>query len=174
MQQVKISKDQFAEGLFYWLTMFLTEKTIKKTAKDIGFRLRNNRDFKKISEELLILNMWLIVHTSELVFADEDKRNDLLDMFHHLVYDERNIFFNISIRKSYKDWMQSIIDRYVEYGEAMETEHPQTPFWVVADVFNKRLFGETQKDLQYQSKVMVYIGLFVKHLGEAIKRYDIE
>ena len=62
----------------------------------------------------------------------------------------------------------------LEYGKAMGTEHPSTPLWVVANVFNKRLFGEVQKDLGSQLKLITRIGLSMKYLAEAIKQYDIE
>ena len=125
-KKVKVSKEQFAEGLFQWLSGFLTEKAVKKTAKDIGFKIRNNKDFTKIFEELFILDMWLIVHTAEGIFVDEDKRNECLDMFHHLIY---NCHIE-STERSYNDWMMSIAPRYAEYGKARETEHPSTPLWV--------------------------------------------
>jgi hypothetical protein len=169
-KKVKVSRRQFAELLYYWLSGFLTEKAVEKTAKDIGFKVRNNKDLNKIFEELFILDMWRVVYTCERMFEDENKRNECLDIFHHLAYD-RHIKKE---EKSYIDWMISMAARYAEYGKAMETEHPSTPLWVVADVFNKRLFGEIQEDLHFQEMVIVYIGLFVKHLGEAIKQYNIE
>lgn len=58
--------------------------------------------------------------------------------------------------------------------KAMETEHPSTPLWVVANLINRNLFGEIKKDLKFQSLVIAYIGLSLKHLGEAIKQYDID
>jgi len=70
--------------------------------------------------------------------------------------------------------MMLIAPRYVEYGKAMETQHQQGPLWVAANIFNQRLFGEIKKDLSFQMKTVVHMGLFVKHLGEAIKQYDIE
>lgn len=169
-KKVKVSRKQFAEVLYCWLSGFLTEEAVKKTAKDIGFKIRNNKDFTKIFEELFVLDMWLIVHTAEGIFVDEDKRNECLDMFHHLIY---NCHIE-STERSYNDWMMSIAPRYAEYGKARETEHPSTPLWVVANVFNKRLFGEIKNDLRFQTMVIIYQGLFVKHLGEAIKQYNIE
>ena len=49
-KKVKVSKQQFAEGLFYWLSGFLTEIAVKRTAKDIGFKVRNSKGFRKIFE----------------------------------------------------------------------------------------------------------------------------
>ncbi len=168
-QKVKVSKEQFAGLLDYWLWGQLSDKAVKKTAKDFGFKIRNKKDFNKIFEELFIFDVWLIVYTCEGVFEDEDKRNDVLDIFHHLEYGRI-----LGKEESFGDWMMSLFHRYAEYGKAMETEHPSTPLWVVADVFNKRLFGEIQKDLTFQTKVITYKGLFVKYLGETIKKYDIE
>ncbi|MBL7124890.1 MAG: hypothetical protein ISS51_02195 [Dehalococcoidales bacterium] len=170
IQKVKVSRKQFAGLLDYWLWGFLSEKAVKKTAKDLGFKIRTNEDFSKIFEELFVLDMWLVVYTCEGIFEDEDKRNECLDIFHHLEYGR----YLGKEEKSFSDWMMSIAPRYAEYGKAMETEHPSTPLWVVANVFNKRLFGETKNDLAFQTKVIVYKGLFVKHLGEAIKQYDID
>jgi len=169
-QKVKASRKQFAGLLDYWLWGFLSEKAVKKTAKDFGFKIRTNEDFIKIFEELFILDMWLIVYTCEGVFEDEDKRNDVLDIFHHLEYGR----YLGKEEKSFSDWMMSIAPRYAEYGKARETEHPSTPLWVVANVFNERLFGEIKNDLIFQTKVIIHQGLFVKYLGEAIKQYDIE
>ncbi|MFC1990714.1 hypothetical protein ACFLU9_01005 [Chloroflexota bacterium] len=169
-KKVKVSKAQFAELLFHWLSGFLTEEAVKKTAKDIGFKVRSNKNFRRIYEELFLLNMWLTVYTCEIVIIDEDKRNGCLDKFHHLVYD-RTIE---NKETNYIDFMMLISSRYTEYGKAREMEHPSTPLWVVANVFNKRLFGEIKNDLAFQTKVIVHQGLFVKHLGEAIAHYDIE
>jgi len=169
-EKVKVSKKQFAEVLYYWLSGYLTKNAIKKSAKELGFKIRNNKDFSKIFEELFVLDMWLIVYTCEGVFEDEDKRNECLDIFHHLVYD-RHIE---NKENSFNDWMMSISPRYVKYSKAMETKHPSTPLWVVANVINKRLFGEIKKDLSFQMKMVAHIGLFVEHLGKAIKQYDIE
>ncbi len=169
-EKVKVSKNQFAEVLYYWLSGYLTKKAIKKSAKELCFKIRNNKDFSKIFEELFVLNMWLIVYTCEGVFEDEDKRNKFLDIFHHLVHD-RHIE---NKENSFNDWMMSISPRYVEYSKAMEKEHPSTPLWVVANIINKRLFGKIKKDLIFQMKMVSHIGLFVKHLGKAITQYEIE
>ena len=114
--------------------------------------------------------MWLVVYTCEGIFEDENKRNDVLDIFHHLEYGR----YLGKEEKSFSDWMMSIASRYTEYGKAMRMEHPSTPLWVVANIINKRLFGEIKKDLSFQMKMVAHIGLFVEHLGKAIKQYDIE
>ncbi len=180
IQKTRVSREQFAGLLDYWLWGFLSEKAVKETAKDFGFRIGSNNAFTKIFDELVIFNMWLIVYTCESVFEDEDKRSDILNIFHHLQYGRylgkpEPIPLDILYKdKRYGDWMMSIAPRYAEYDKARKTEHPQTPLWVVADVFNKRLFGEIQKDLGRQTKVIVYQGLFVKHLGEALRHYDVD
>jgi len=164
-KKVKASKKQFAGLLDYWLWGFLTEKAVKKTAIDFGFKIRNNEDFTKMFEELFVLDMWLIVYTCErIIFEDENKRNDVLDIFHHLEYGR----YLGKEEESFSEWMMSITPRYAEYGKARETEHSSNPLWVVENVFNKRLFGETKEDLSFQTKVIIYMELFVKHLGEAI------
>ena len=87
-QKVKVSRKQFAEALYlFWLAPDLTEEAVKKTAKDLGFKIRNNKDLNKICWELFILDMRLIVYTWAGVFEDYDKRKECLDIFFHLVYD---------------------------------------------------------------------------------------
>ena len=54
IQKVKVSRKQFAGLLDYWLWGFLSEKAVKKTAKDLGFKIRTNEDFSKIFEELFV------------------------------------------------------------------------------------------------------------------------
>ena len=169
-KKVKVTKKQLAEALYYWFSGYLTEKEVKKTAKELGFRIWKKEDFKKIFRELFVFNMWLIIHTCENVFDVEDKRNECLDIFHNLVYN-RNIDNN---EISFINWKISIVSRYIEYSKAMKTEHPSTPLWVVAEILNRNLFGEVKKDLFFQMEVIAHIGLFVKHLGEGILQYDIE
>ena len=169
-KKVKVSRLQFAGLLDYWLWGFLSEKAVKKTAKDFGFKIRNKKDFNKIFEELFLLSMWLTVYTCEVFLKDKDKRNECLDIFHHLEYGR----YLGKEEKSFSDYMMSIYPSYVEYSKARETEHPSTPLWVVANVFNKRLFGEIKEDLAFQTTVVIYQGLFAKHLGEAITNYDID
>jgi hypothetical protein len=169
IKKIKVSKEQFAEVLNYWLLENSTKKVIKEMAKELRFKIRNNKDFSKIFEELFIFNMWLIVYTCEGVFENEEKRNECLDIFHNLVYsrhiENKEISFN--------DWMMSISQRYIEYSKAMETEHPSTPLWVVANKVNKRFFGEIKKDPFINLKIASHIGAFIKYLGELIKKYEI-
>jgi hypothetical protein len=171
IKKIKVSREQFAEVLYYWFSGFLTEKKVRKTAKEVGFRIWKREDYKKIYKELFIFNMWLIIHTCENVFDDEDKRNECLDVFHNLVYN-RTISNNNEI--SFIDWKISISSKYIEYSKAMKREHPSGPLWVVADLLNRYLFGEVKKDLSFQLKVMAHAGLFVEHLGEGLLQYDIE
>jgi len=167
-EKVKVSRRQFAEVLYYWLSKHVTE--VKETAKDLGVKIRNDQHLIKIFRELCILHMWLIVHSCEEILKDEDKRNECLDIFHQLVYDHY-------IQKgeiSFTNWMVQFAPIYAEYNKAMETEHPSTPLWVVATVFNKRLFGEVWEDLGFQVKLITRIGLSRIYLAKAIKQYDIE
>jgi len=170
-EKLEVTKRQFAEVLFHWLSISLTKKEIKKYAKSFGFRIRiwNRKDYRKISEELFILNMWMIVYTCEEVFEDEDKQNECLDIFHNLVYYRKIVNNEISFR----DWMVSISSRYIEYSKAMETEHPSTPLWLAAKAFNRNLFGKIKEDLRFQMNVCIYIELSNKHLGKTILKYEI-
>ena len=136
-EKVKVSKDQFAEVLYRWLSKFLTKEAIKKTAKDLGFKLRR-RNYSKVFGELIVLYMWLTVYTCEEVLEDENKRNECLDTFHHLVYERHTE----GTQEDFGKWMKSMGAKYIEYDKAMETGHPSGPLWVVANLINRDLFGE--------------------------------
>ncbi len=170
IKKLKVSKEQFAGILYCWLSGNLTNKAIKKMARELRFKIKGNKDFSRIFEELFFLNMWLIVYTCEGVFENEKKRNECLDIFHHLIY-TRHIE---NKKNNFNDWMRSLYPGYVKYNKAMGTEHPSTPLWVVANIVNKRLFGKIKKDPILQMKIVIYIGLVVEHLGKLIKQYDID
>lgn len=170
IQKIKVSKEEFAEVLYYWLFRYLSKKDVKSKAKDLKFRIKSNQDFNRIFQELFVLNIWIIIHSCEIVFKDEDKRNECLDIFHRLVY-ERNVQ---GTEENFSNWMILMSTRYSAYGNAMATYHPSTPLWVVADVFYKNLLGEITKDLGAQTTLIAYTGLSVKYLEEAIMQYDIQ
>jgi hypothetical protein len=113
--------------------------------------------------------MWLIVRACERVFDDENKRNDCLDIFHHLSY-ERYIK---GTEEDFGMWMKSMGEKYMKYEQAMNIDHPSTPLWVLAKVINKNLFGEVKEDIWVQGAIGAHIGIPVKHLEELIKKYDI-
>jgi hypothetical protein len=157
-QKVKASKREFAEVLFYWLAKQVNTKAIKQTAKlfdlkdkddkdfgeteDLfGLNLKNKKDFTKLVEELFVLNIWLIVYNCERIFEDINKRDECLDIFHHLVY-QRLIE---GTGENFSKWMMSMGVKYIEYDRAMKTEHHLGPLWVLSKVVNKNLFGEVKK-----------------------------
>jgi hypothetical protein len=169
-EKAKISKKEFAEVLYYWLSHHLAKQAIKETAKDLDFKIKSDEDFNKILQELFALNMWLIVRACERVFEDEDKRNECLDIFHHLVYERHTE----ETEKIFGKWMTLMGAKYSEYNKAMETEHPSTPLWVLAKIVNKNLFGEVKEDPCLQFHIGAYVGISAKHLEELIKKCDIE
>jgi len=170
-QKLRVSRDQFAEVLYHWLSLSLTENEIRTKAKDFGLEIKSDKDFSKIFEELLAFNMWIIVYTCEGVIEDEDKRNTCLDIFHHLVYKRHTEGKDEDFGK----WMGSLAtDKYGEYYTAIETDHPSNPSWVLAKVFNKNLFGEIKEDLFIQMNITAYFGFSVEHLGKILRKYDIE
>ena len=168
-RKVKVSKEEFAEVLYFWFSRRLTKDAIKEIAKSWDFKIKGNEDFNKILQELFVLNMWSIVHSCERVFDDENKRNECLDIFHRLVY-KRHIE---GTEENFSKWMMSMGVKYIEYDRAMKTEHHLGPLWVLSKVVNKNLFGEVKKDPILQMEIGNYVGLSVKHLGEAVKKYDI-
>jgi len=176
----KLSKNQFTELLCLILSLYITKEAIEKSAKEFGFEIKDNKDWGKIFDELLILDMWLIMYALDELSADENKILECINTFELLVY---NRFYKYWREKKgldmmdFNEWrIKSIAPRYTEYDNAMETEFNihQGPFWAVATSFNKRLFGEFKKDVFIQMAIVTYIGLFLKYFGEIIKQCTIE
>lgn len=173
IKKIKVSKEQFAEALYLWLSKSWNDKTIKETAKDLGFKIKNDVDYLKIYKELFFLNLWIVVRACENEFEDENKRNECLDIFHHFVC-ERIILTPGTIIFNFKNWMEGLREKYIKYDKAMETEHPATPLWVLATLINKNLFGEVKKDVLFQTGISAKITFSMKHLRKVIRQFDIE
>ena len=168
--KVRVSRKEFAEALYLWLSMSLTEEAVRQAAEGFDFEIKNDEDLSRMFEGLFLLNMWLTVYTCEREFEDEEKRNECLDMFHTLVY-ESYVDWDVM---DFVEWMNSIGVLYIEYDSAMNIHHPSGPLWVVAKTFNRNLFGEVEEDVFVQMGIVVHIGTFIEHLGEAIRQYDVE
>jgi hypothetical protein len=166
----KMSNHEFAEVLYKWVSSHSTEKEIKKSAKKLGIKIRNDQDLRKISGELLTLNMWLTVDTCKLVIQNKDKANECLNLFHRLVY-EKHLG---GTEKGLRDWIKSMIKDYTKYDRAIKTDHPMTPLWVVAELFSMNFFGEIKKDPFLLTRIGHYIALFNELLEKLIMEYDIE
>jgi hypothetical protein len=166
----KVSKTGFAEGLYLWLSQRLSKEAVKETAEEFDFKIKSNKDFNKMFQELFALNMWLIVRTCERVFEDVDKRNECLDIFHRLVYER----YSQDIGENFGKWMKLMGAKYIEYIKAMETEHPSGPLWVLAKLINTNLFGKLKKDPFIQLAISSYVAIPAEYLEELIKKYDIE
>jgi hypothetical protein len=172
----KLTKNQFAELLYLILSLYMTQKPIEKRAKELGFEIKDNEDWGKIFDELLILDMWLTMYAFDELSADENTIEECLDMFDLLVY---NRFYKYWKEKKklnvmdFNEWrITSIAPRYIEYSNAMETEFNihQGPSWAVATSFNKRLFGELKEDYFVQAAIVIHIDLFIKHFGGIYKQ----
>lgn len=171
--KVRVSRKEFAEVLYYWVSKDLSKERLRETAKELDFEIKSDKDLHKIFGDLLILNMCLTVVTAyehEGIFGDKDRRNDCLDLLHHLVHERH--FEETEI--SFHNWMLFMGARYTEYKKAMEARHPAGPLWEVAKTFNKNLFGKIKKDPFVQVTVGEHIASFQKYLGELIQQYDVE
>ncbi len=169
-KHIYLSKQQFAEALFYWLSDFLTEEAITKSAQNLGFAINDDYDTQKILNELFDLNMWLIVYTCTDILEDENTKNECLDIFHHLVYEK----YATGIQRAFDQWIKLLCTKYIEYNSMLKPDHPTSPFSPVTKQVTQNLFGETAKDSETQEYLINHISLFIKHLGSAITKYDIE
>ena len=174
---IKISKKDFADTLYYWLSEHLTEKEVMEMANEVGFKMKgffrikiNKKSYNKFYGELFVLNMYLIVSTCEGIIKDENKKNDILEIFHSTVY-ERNIK---ATGISYSKWMKLMKLIYDDYSEAMGTESLLTPLLLVAGKFEKNLFGKNKLNPYVKFEFAMRIGGMVKHLSKSLQEYDIE
>lgn len=174
---IKISKRDFADTLYYWLSEHLTDKEVKQMANEVGFNMRGflgirikKKLYAKFYGELFILNMYLIAFTCEAVIENEDKKKDILKIFHSTVY-ERNIKVT---GISYSHWIKLMELIYNEYRQAMETESLLTPLLLLANKFSKNLFGETKLKPFVKFETGMRLGGIVKHLSKALQEYEIE
>jgi len=176
----KLSKNQFTELLYHLLSLYMTKEPIEKSAKRFCFEIKDNKDWGKIFDELLVLNMWLTVYACDELSADENKILECINTFELLVYNRFYKYWKEKKRldiMDFNEWrVTSIAPRYTEYSNAMETEFNihQGPFWAVATSFNKRLFGEFKKDYFIHIAIVTHIGLFIKYFGEIIKQCTVE
>lgn len=175
---ITISKKDFAETLYYWLSEHLAEGEVRDMARQVDFRVKrlcglgtNKKRYSRFHSELFALNMYLIVFTCEGVIADVEKRKDVLSLFHKLVY-VRNIKVT-GIR--YIRWMRLMELIYDRYAKAMEEQGSLlTPVLLVVDEFEKNLFGAHALDPHVRFEAGMRIGGIVKHLSQLLQEYEIE
>jgi len=174
---LKISKRDFADTLYYWLSEHLTEREVIAMANEVNFNLKgvlrirtNKKLYAKFYGELFALNMYLIVFACEAVIEDEDKKKDILNLFHSTVY-QRNIKVT---GISYNNWINSMELIYNEYRKAMETESLLRPLLLLVNEFCKNLFGETKLAPFVKFEIGMRIGGILKQLLKTLEEYDIE
>lgn len=174
---IKISKRDFADTLYYWLSEHLTDQEVKDMAHEFRFEIKGflkikieKKLYEKFYSELFALNMYLIVFVCESIIKDENKRGDILDIFHNIVF-ERNIKVT---GISYNDWMKFMKLIYNEYNKAMEQESLLTPILLVANEFEKNLFGKITSDHYVRFEAGMRIGGIAKQLSKTLQEYDIE
>lgn len=157
---MKITAQEFAEILEYCMMIPLTEKSIRRIAKTVGFPIHNDGDFNKIRDELYYVGMWLIVLTCEKIFKKEDKRNEYLEVFYHQIHGGGDDFAS---------WKTAVDERYSSYAEAMKAEPALGPDWALAKLINKNLFGKVKEDPVVQTTLGLHIISFTAHLEQLLK-----
>ena len=175
---VKISKEDFVDTLYLWLSEHLTEKEVKAMADEVGFNTKglfrikvSKKLYSKLYIELFTLNMYLIVSSCEAVIEDEDKKKNVLDMFHNTVYEK-----NIKVSGiSYNKWLNLMELIYDEYRKATEEASLLSPLLLLANRFCKNLFGDKMKlDSSLKFEISMRIGGMAKQLSKTLHEYDID
>lgn len=163
-EKIKVTKIMLPKLLYCYLSEFITEDALKQIAGKFNYKIKDSNDINKLQEELFALGMWLITICCVHIF--KDKPYEYLDIFHDFVRHKES---------KYEDWIKSLSQKYLEYAEALKTKDDlPNPWWKVAKIFNKRLFGEVKKDFYFQVAVCDFIRLFTNGLGEELNKYDIE
>ena len=108
---VTISKKDFADTLYCWLSEHLAKQEVKAMAKQVDFRITgmfgmtmNKKSYEQFYSELFALNMYLIVFACEGVIEDVSKKDEVLAIFHQLVY-ARNIKVTGTSKKMIKNFI---------------------------------------------------------------------
>ncbi|MEE9505152.1 MAG: hypothetical protein V3V90_08470 [Thermodesulfobacteriota bacterium] len=175
---VKISKEDFVDTLYLWLSEHLTEKEVKAMADEVGFNTKglfrikvSKKLYSKLYIELFTLNMYLIVSSCEAVIEDEDKKKNVLDMFYNTVFEK-----NIKVSGiSYNKWLNLMELIYDEYGKATEEASLLSPLLLLANRFCKNLFGDKMKlDSSLKFEISMRIGGMAKQLSKTLHEYDID
>ncbi len=175
---VKISMEDFVDTLYLWLSEHLTEKEVKAMADEVGFNTKglfrikvSKKLYSKLYIELFTLNMYLIVSSCEAVIEDEDKKKNVLDMFHNTLYEK-----NIKVSGiSYNKWLNLMELIYDEYGKATEEASLLSPLLLLANRFCKNLFGDKMKlDSSLKFEISMRIGGMAKQLSKTLHEYDID
>ena len=174
---VKISKKDFADTLYLWLSEHLTKQEVKAMARQVGFKITdlfgmiiNKKLYSQFYSELFSLNMYLIVFSCEGVIRDASTKDEVLEIFHKLVY-ARNIKVTGT---SYKRWIVLMKLIYEDYRKAMEEKSLLTPILLVSGAFEKNLFGKPIMDPYVRFETGMRIGGIVRQLSQLLQDYTIE
>ena len=176
---VKISKKDFVDTLYIWLSEHLTEKEVKSMADEFGssikglFKIKTKRKlYSKLYIELYTLNMYLIVFACEEVIKNSNKKKDVIELFHKTVY-RRNIKVS---GMSYRKWYSLMELTYSEYQNIMESESLLSPLLLLSNAFCKNIFGEDTKkiDSSVKFEIGMRIGGIAKQLSNLLREYEVE
>ncbi len=164
------SKEEFAKILYRWLGLRLTERKIKKFAKEIDFNIKNNADYNKLYNELFILNQWLVLYSCESTFENIEKdSNNILDTFKKLVINKYFFDKGATLIKSEK-WLEEINTKSYKYSEAMSQKDGMSASTYLWITFSKNLFGQIDYDIKSQAELFIYIVSFIESFTEMTEK----
>jgi hypothetical protein len=175
--KIKISKEDLANTLYCWLAEHLTEIKVIGTAEEIGFmrkglwgmRVKKSL-YEKFYRELFILYMYLIVLTCRDAIEDEEKKNDIVEILHKIVFEK-----NIRVTGvKYNQWISFMHHIYNRYKDAIESGSLLTPLLLIAEEFEKNLFHKKRFGPYTKFEFSMRIAGMVKHLSGVFQEYTIE
>ena len=159
--QTDTTREDLAEILYLWLANLMAGAEIEKLASDLDLDMTTPNTFHRLFSGLFDLNMFITVLGCERAFIDVDKRNQTLDIFHHMVYDRR-------IRQGdddrFDEWMTLMDKKYDEYSNTLQNVHDASPLQVLSQTVTDKLFEQSGGD----TKILATIGAYISYTGDAL------
>ena len=112
--------------------------------------------------------MWAIVTNCGKELKDIDRRDECLDTFHRLVYQE----LLKGKEKDFEFWSSLLDEQYKQFNEAMKTEHELGSLWNLAAFLNKKLYGQLELDAFVQFEMENYIRSSMEDSLKLIDSYE--
>ena len=179
---MRLSKEEFAESLIHWIAIQIGMEGIEQDARVLDFTseapldsrdarhlfeldLSNPKEFTRLFEELLPLNLWIVVLACNATMKDVDQRNDCLDIFHRQFFDH----IAKEVVQDFEQWIEFLEFKYDEYSEAMK-EGPYALAYLIRNNLHAQGFPKTIAQFQ----ISLYVEKALKTLTEVLDRCEVE
>lgn len=136
-------------------------------------------NINKLNSEFFSLCLFSIIDSCNYRFKDEQTRNEILDLFHKMVYKkmiQTEIYYKGEI--SYRDWIALMGKKYSEYFEAVEKfkKSKEDPSFTLSftKLVIKNIFGKVVEDITLHLKIQIFYTTMLKAMGEIMDNIEKE